>query len=100
LLPKLANIASGVKVTDVEPEARERIAIDMASKLLKEYGGREMSLTYVPEWAKERLSEERTAQMEAIQQFISQVQKETRSRKKAAEGLAGAVAGVAGDFQQ
>jgi RNA polymerase sigma factor (sigma-70 family) len=100
LLPKLANIASGVKVTDVEPEARERIAIDMASKLLKEYGGREMSLTYVPEWAKERLSEERIAQMEAIQQFISQVQKETRSRKKAAEGLAGAVAGAAGDFQQ
>lgn len=100
VLSKLANIASGIKVTDIEPEARERIAIDMASNLLKEYGGRDFGRTYVPEWAKERLSDERALQVDAIQSFISDVQKETRRRKKAAEGLAGAVSGQAGDFAQ
>jgi DNA-directed RNA polymerase specialized sigma24 family protein len=96
---KLANTATGFRFTDVEPDAKERIAIDMASKLLKEeFGGREFARTYIPDWQEDRLSEDKKEQLAAIQSFISDVQKQTRDRKKQAEGLAGSVSGVAGDF--
>jgi hypothetical protein len=92
------NTLTGFRVTDVEPEAQERVAIDMASEALKRFGGRNFERTYVPDWAKERLPEEKLAQVEAIQSFIADVQKQARERKKAAEGLAGAVSGRAGDL--
>jgi RNA polymerase sigma factor (sigma-70 family) len=96
---KLANTASGLKFTDVEPEAQERIAIDQMSNYLKQgFGGREFARTYVPDWAKERLSQEKLRELESVQAFIAEVQKKGRERKKANEGLKDAVSNVSGDF--
>lgn len=81
-LERLINIASGFKITDVNPEAAERIMIDQASEQMKELGAREMALTYVPEWQKERLSEAELAKLESLQNLVNAVKSKQRERKK------------------
>jgi hypothetical protein len=89
---KLLNLGTGVRLTDVEPWQQERAAIDRATEMLKDYGGRTMELPYVPDWAKERLPQDKKEELEAIMEFMKGVKKQSREKKKEAEALAAALA--------
>jgi hypothetical protein len=92
-LNKALTLTSGVRVTDIEDWQQERLAIDRASNLLKQYGARDFNTTYIPEWAEGRLSEDELADVNAVQTFIKEVRAEGRRKKKEAEAAARALEG-------
>jgi cation transport regulator ChaC len=72
-------------VTTVNPEAAERIAINDASKELKELGAREMRMSYVPDWQKERMSPEELEKVKALQKIVTEAKRAQAQRKKDAK---------------
>lgn len=91
---KFLNTATGVKVTDVEPWQKDRTNIDRASELLKGMGAKTSTLTYLPQWKKDRMSPEELEQANEIQAWISGIQKGGRERKKAEDAANGEVESV------
>ncbi len=82
---KLLNAASGIKITDVNAEAADRIRIQQAAEQLKELGGREVSMSYVPDWKKERMTAEELQKAQELQKMINSIkseQRDARSRPK------------------
>ena len=82
------NLGTGVKITDVEMWQKEREAIDRQAEVLKGLGGKTIETTYLPKWAKERLNESELERAETAKKIISETQKASRARAKAAEVMA------------
>jgi ADP-Ribosyltransferase in polyvalent proteins len=95
---KALNLGTGVKITDVNQEAAERLMIDQASEKLKGLGAREMEVSYIPEWKKERMSPEELQVAQELQKMISSIKSTQRERKKNTEvnALRAAAAGSDG----
>lgn len=85
------NLLTGVKLTDVNPEAADRVQLDRATEALQELGGRESSYTYIPDWQKKRMDLSEQQQADAIMAFISETRKKMSDRKKQAESIKNAV---------
>lgn len=88
---KLLGFTTGVKITDVEPWQKDRLAIDRAAQQLKGLGGRIMEVPTMPDYAMERLPPDQQEQAQALQSFIRETQKASRERKKKAEALKAAI---------
>lgn len=84
-LEKLVGQTTGIRVSDVNQEAAERIRINQAAEQLKELGAREMTMSYIPDWKKARMTPEEIAHAEALQKMINSIKSEQRDRKKQAQ---------------
>lgn len=84
-LAKSVNLLSGLKVTDVNAEAKQRILVDRMADEMKELGAREMTIQYVPEWQKERLDPEQTARLAELKSLVSDAKKRTKELAKLKE---------------
>jgi hypothetical protein len=82
---KLLNLATGFKVNTVNEEAKNRIIMNRVNEEMKDLGAREMGITYVPEWQKQRMSEAERRRMELLQQMVNEIKKESRENKKKAQ---------------
>ena len=81
----MANLGTGVRVTDISPVAQDAIANERLGKLLEELGAREFSTTYVPDNKKARLTEEEKQLVELLEQQKKVLNERFRIRREAKE---------------
>lgn len=82
---KLLGMSSGIKVNTVNEEARNRILMNRYNDIMKDIGAREMAVTYVPEWMRERLSEEKLQEINQLQRMVKELKDKNKEQKKKAE---------------
>jgi hypothetical protein len=71
-----------VRVSQVSPYAQDMELRNRMAQVLRERGGREISMPYLPEYAKQRLSPEQLEEAEKAQRIISELGKKSRQEQK------------------
>lgn len=78
----LANLLTGVRVSDVSPTAQDAILQQRAAKMLKDLGGREYKRAYVPEDRLDRMSQEDRELAGDLQQLLKDIDSRFKERRE------------------
>jgi hypothetical protein len=79
------NILTGAKLTDVSPQARDRVLSDRIHELVQERGGSIAQVPYLPDWKKELYGEERLRSIDELLDLSRQRQRERRRQRATAQ---------------
>lgn len=83
IIPKAANLLTGVKITDVPQKVQEAMIRQETQELMRELGGREYSQYFIPDEAYDKLSPESQRRADALKGIVKELQ--TRAKSRAAE---------------
>ncbi len=79
------DLLTGVKVKDVSPAAQDTIAVQRASKLFKELGGRTMQTPYFPKDKLDELNPEDRKTVDEINDLLDTVRERRKARREIEE---------------
>jgi hypothetical protein len=77
-----ANLLTGIRVSQVSPAAQDAVLRERMARVLKDFGGREISMPYIAENRLERLSTEDQEQVKEAKKIISAAAKRSREVNK------------------
>jgi hypothetical protein len=77
----LLNLLTGIKVSDVSQASWDAAVQTKAMERLREMGARDFIRAYVPEYQKERLSEQELDEVDSIQAILSWLATRAKDRK-------------------
>lgn len=77
----LANLATGVRVSDVSPAAQDRVLRDRAQQLMREMGGKVFSRAFVPEGRKADMMAAERAKLKEYEALLKELEQRAKARK-------------------
>ena len=77
----LLNLLTGIKISDVSPESWDAAVQSKAMERLREMGARDFVRSYIPEYQKERLTDEELTETEEIQAILTWLATRSKDRK-------------------
>lgn len=77
----LLNLVTGLKVSDVSPASWDAAVQAKAMERLREMGARDFVRAYIPEYMKDRMTEEELTETEEIQAILTWLASRSKDRK-------------------